>query len=246
MRASRNAKFQKVCDYMDNSLPAACLPPIIKMNDIHKTYGRGNNKITALASISFEVSKGEFVAILGPSGSGKSTLMNIIGLMDAPDSGEYFLDGENVVNTKEQRWARLRNEKIGFVFQKFNLIPKYSALYNVALPLMTQGKSYRAAKVKARETLERVGLKDRLSHKPSELSGGQIQRVAIARALVGGRSLILADEPTGSLDQKTGADILDFMKELNSEGRTIVMITHDANIAERAGRIVRVEDGRIV
>jgi putative ABC transport system ATP-binding protein len=219
--------------------------PVIKMTNICKSYGKGQNKITALAEIFFEVAEGEFVAILGPSGSGKTTLMNIIGLMDAADSGEYFLDGEDITNAKERAWAMLRNAKIGFVFQKFNLIPKYNALYNVALPLMMQGKSYRAAKEKAKATLERVGLGDRLRHKPSELSGGQMQRVAIARALVGGCSLILADEPTGALDQKTGGEVLDFMKELNNEGRTIVMITHDINIAARAGRIIRIEDGRI-
>ena len=219
--------------------------PVIKMNDISKSYGRGQSKVSALSGISLEVSQGEFVALLGPSGSGKTTLMNIIGLMDAADSGEYFLEGTDIIKAKENAWAKLRNAKIGFVFQKFNLIPKYNSLYNVALPLMMQGKTYRKAKEKAKETLERVGLGDRLKHKPSELSGGQLQRVAIARALVGGCSLILADEPTGSLDQKTGGEVLDFMKELNGEGRTIVMITHDANIAARAGRIVRLEDGRI-
>ena len=219
---------------------------VIKMENIVKTYGRGQNKITALNGVSFTVMAGEFVAILGPSGSGKTTLMNIIGLMDSADSGSYCLDGEEVSKSGERKCARLRSEKIGFIFQKFNLIPKYNALYNVSLPLMMQGASYRAAKKKARVTLDRVGLSDRLRHKPSELSGGQLQRVAIARALVGNCSLLLADEPTGSLDQKTGAEVLDFMKELNEEGRTIVMITHDVNIASRAGRIVMVEDGRII
>lgn len=220
-------------------------PPVIKMTNICKSYGKGQNKITALSGISLEVGQGEFVAILGPSGSGKTTLMNIIGLMDSSDSGEYYLDGEDITHARENKWARLRNAKIGFVFQKFNLIPKYNALYNVALPLMMQGKSYRAAKVRARETLGRVGLGDRLKHKPSELSGGQTQRVAIARALVGGCSLLLADEPTGSLDQKTGGEVLEFMKELNAEGSTIVMITHDVNIAAKAGRIIRLEDGQL-
>ena len=180
---------------MDNYLTARAPgpSPVIKMRDIVKTYGKGQNRIVALREISFEVSQGEFVAILGPSGSGKTTLMNIIGLMDAADSGEYYLDGKDVANSKEHTWSRLRNAKIGFVFQKFNLIAKYSALYNVALPLMMQGKSYRSAKADAQRTLERVGLADRVGHKPSELSGGQVQRVAIARALVGGCSLILAD-----------------------------------------------------
>ncbi|MDR1664997.1 MAG: ABC transporter ATP-binding protein [Clostridiales bacterium] len=226
---------------MDNNFP----PPVIKMEGIYKSYGKGQNKLNALSGIDMEIRRGEFVAILGPSGSGKTTLMNIIGLMDSADSGAYFLDGESVAGAKERKWAKLRNAKIGFVFQKFNLIPKYSALYNVALPLLMQGTRYRAAKKKARETLERVGLGDRLKHKPSELSGGQAQRVAIARALVGGCSLILADEPTGALDQKTGSEVLDFMRELNAEGRSIVMITHDIHIADRAGRIIRVEDGRI-
>ena len=218
----------------------------IDMKDIYKSYGKGQNKITALNGVSFGVGRGEFVAVLGPSGSGKTTLMNIIGLMDTADSGEYRLDGLDVSAAKEKACAKLRNKKIGFIFQKFNLIPKYSALYNVALPLVLQGKSYRAAKTAAREVLGRVGLGERLRHKPSELSGGQLQRVAIARALIGGCSLILADEPTGSLDQKTGGEVLDFMQELNAEGRTIVIITHDINVAGRAGRIVRVEDGKII
>jgi len=219
---------------------------VIQMRNINKSYGKGQNKILALNEVSFDVEEGEFIAIHGPSGSGKTTLMNIIGLMDSADSGDYYLDGIDITNSRESAWAKLRNAKIGFVFQKFNLIPKYNALYNVALPLMMQGKSYRTAKAQARSTLERVGLGDRLRHKPSELSGGQTQRVAIARALVGGCSLLLADEPTGALDQKTGGEVLDFMNELNNEGCTIVMITHDVNIAARAGRIVRVEDGRII
>ena len=231
---------------MENVIADVSPQPVIKMSSICKSYGKGQNKIIALNDVSIEVNQGEFVAILGPSGSGKTTLMNIIGLMDSSDSGEYYLDGEDITNAKERTWARLRNAKIGFIFQKFNLIPKYNALYNVALPLMMQGKSYRAAKLRARETLNRVGLGDRLNHKPSELSGGQMQRVAIARALVGGCTLILADEPTGALDQKTGGEVLDFMKELNSGGSTIIMITHDSNIAAKAGRIVRVEDGCII
>ena len=218
---------------------------VILMKNISKSYGKGQSKTQALNEVSLSVDNGEFIAVLGPSGSGKTTLMNIIGLMDAADSGEYYLDGIDVTDLKESGCAKLRSEKIGFVFQKFNLIPKYNALYNVALPLMMQGKSYRAAKAQAQATLERVGLGDRMRYRPSELSGGQMQRVAIARALVGGCSLLLADEPTGALDRKTGGEVLDFMKELNDEGCTIVMITHDANIAARAGRIVYVEDGKI-
>ena len=231
---------------MENSTTATYAEPVVKMRNICKSYGKGSYKVTALTDISFQVEQGEFVAILGPSGSGKTTLMNIIGLMDASDSGEYYLDGEDITRAKENTWAQLRNAKIGFVFQKFNLIPKYNALYNVSLPLMMQGKSYRTAKEKAMDTLRRVGLEDRIRHKPSEMSGGQMQRVAIARALVGDCSLILADEPTGALDQKTGSEVLDFMKELNNEGCTIILITHDINIASRADRIVCVEDGRII
>ena len=219
---------------------------VIEMQGIQKTYGKGDNRVSALHDVTLRVERGEFVAILGPSGSGKTTLMNIIGLMDHADGGEYFLDGIDIFKKKEKTFAKLRNTKIGFVFQKYNLIPQYSALYNVALPMMLQGKSYRTAREKARETLARVGLADRVGHKPTELSGGQLQRVAIARALVGDSSLILADEPTGALDQKTGHEVLDFMAELNREGKTIVMITHDPNIAARARRIVRVEDGRVL
>jgi len=171
--------------------------------------------------------------------------MNIIGLIDTADSGDYFLDGTDIPKTKDTAYAKLRNEKIGFVFQRFNLIAKYSALYNVALPLLLGGMRYKTARAKAAETLERVGLGGRMKHRPNQLSGGQIQRVAIARALVGGCSLILADEPTGALDRKTGAEVLDFMKELNREGKTIVIITHDPAIAARTGRVVQVEDGMV-
>lgn len=218
---------------------------VIDMRDITKTYGKGESAVKALDSVSITVAEGEFVAILGPSGSGKSTLMNIIGLIDTADSGEYYLDGLDIHKSKDRTFAKLRNQKIGFVFQRFNLIAKYSALYNVALPLLLNGMSYRKAKKQATETLERVGLGDRVRHKPTQLSGGQVQRVAIARALVGGCSLILADEPTGALDRKTGVEVLDFMQELNQEGKTIVMITHDPTIAARAGRVIQVEDGKV-
>jgi putative ABC transport system ATP-binding protein len=219
---------------------------VIEMNDIYKYYGKGENRVTALNGVSLKVPKGDFLAILGPSGSGKTTLMNLIGLIDTPDGGQYILDGLDVKKQSENAYAKIRNQKIGFVFQKLNLIPKYTALYNVALPILLQGKSYRVAKKMARETLERVGLGDRWHHRPTELSGGQQQRVAIARALVAAGSLILADEPTGALDQKTGNDVLDFMNELNQEGKTIVLITHDPNVAKRAKRLIQVEDGKIV
>jgi putative ABC transport system ATP-binding protein len=218
---------------------------VIEMTNIFKHYGKGENRITALNDVTLTVKQGEFLAILGPSGSGKTTLMNIIGLIDTLDDGKYLLDGLDIKKQSENAKAKIRNRKIGFVFPKLNLIPKYSALYNVAMPILLQGKSYRTAKRMAKETLARVGLADRWHHRPTQLSGGQQQRVAIARALVSAGSLILADEPTGALDQKTGADVLDFMNELNREGKTIVMITHDPKVAERARRIIRVEDGKI-
>lgn len=219
---------------------------VIEMKDIVKTYGKNGNKVLALDGVSLTVKTGEFVAILGPSGSGKSTLMNIIGLIDSADSGSYHLDALDISKAREKMFAKIRNEKIGFVFQKYNLIPKYSALYNVALPLLMNGKSYRYARKRAAEMLEKVGLGDKLKKKPNELSGGQAQRVAIARALIGNCSIILADEPTGALDRKTGSDILNYMKELNSEGKTIIIITHDHNVANRAGRVIQVEDGKII
>ena len=219
---------------------------VIEMRSITKFYGKGGGRVTALDGVSLNIGEGEFAAVLGPSGSGKTTLMNIVGLIDTPDSGEYLLDGLDITKMKDRAYTRLRNQKIGFVFQRFNLIPKYSALYNVALPLLLGGMGWHQARARAAETLERVGLSGRTRHKPNELSGGQIQRVAIARALVGGCSLILADEPTGALDRKTGAEVLDFMKELNNEGKTIIMITHDHNIAARAGRVIRVEDGKVL
>jgi putative ABC transport system ATP-binding protein len=219
---------------------------VIELKDICKYYGKADNRITALDNVSLNVQRGEFIAVLGPSGSGKTTLMNLIGLIDTPDTGQYLLDGEDIKKQSENAYARIRNRKIGFVFQKLNLIPKYTALYNVALPILLQGKSYRSAKKTAMETLERVGLGDRWHHRPNELSGGQQQRVAIARALAAAGSVILADEPTGALDQKTGADVLEFITELNREGKTIILITHDPNVAKRAQRVIRVEDGRII
>lgn len=222
------------------------MQPIIEMRNIHKSYGKGENQVNVLKGISLTVEPGEFVAILGPSGSGKTTLMNLIGLIDTPDSGLYRIEGIDVSHQSDRAAARIRNQKIGFVFQKFNLIAKYDALHNVALPLLLGGASNRIARKKAMETLQRVGLSDRWHHRPNQLSGGQQQRVAIARALVGGRSLILADEPTGALDQKTGHDILSFLHQLNDEGSTIVIITHDPSIAAAAKRIVRVEDGLVL
>lgn len=222
------------------------MQPIIEMHNIYKSYGKGENQVKVLKGISLTVDPGEFVAILGPSGSGKTTLMNLIGLIDTPDSGQYRIDGIDVIHLSDHAAARIRNQKIGFVFQKFNLIAKYNALHNVALPLLLGGASNRGARKKAMETLQRVGLSDRWHHRPNQLSGGQQQRVAIARALVGDCSLILADEPTGALDQKTGHDILSFLHQLNDEGSTIVIITHDPSIAAAAKRIVQVEDGLVL
>ena len=218
---------------------------VIDMKDVHKSYGVGEHQVNVLKGVSITVEQGEFVAILGPSGSGKTTLMNLIGLIDTIDSGYYFLDGLNIQDQSEKSYATIRNEKIGFIFQKFNLISKYTALYNVALPLLLRGESYKDARLKAAKTLERVGLEERMHHRPNQLSGGQQQRVAIARALVGDCPLILADEPTGALDQKTGSEVLAFFQELNAEGKTIVMITHDVKIAEKAKRVILVEDGLI-
>ncbi|QSX08508.1 ABC transporter ATP-binding protein [Alkalibacter rhizosphaerae] len=222
------------------------MEPLIELSNINKTYGKEPNKVFALKNVSMTIDPGEFVAILGPSGSGKTTLMNIIGLIDKPDNGTYFIDGLDMKKQPDSIYSVLRNQKIGFVFQKFNLIAKYDALYNVALPLLYRGHRFREAKQIATETLERVGLGDRQHHRPNELSGGQQQRVAIARALVGSSPLILADEPTGALDKKTGEEILDLFEVLNQQGKTIVMITHDMNIAGKAKRVIKVEDGNVI
>jgi len=220
---------------------------VIEMRGISKTYGKGSGAVRALTEVDLTVPRGDFAAILGASGSGKSTLMNIIGLMDSADCGSYRLDGVDIMKARDGQLNKLRGQKIGFVFQKYNLIPKYTVLYNVMLPLLLAGKSYGYAKREAAKTLERVGLSEKLKRKPPELSGGQAQRVAIARALVADSPLILADELTGALDKKTGEDVLAFMQELHREaGKTIIMITHDLNVASKAQRIVQLEDGRFV
>jgi putative ABC transport system ATP-binding protein len=215
----------------------------IKMRDLRKSYNLGDNKIEVLKGISLDIYKGEFVAILGPSGSGKTTLMNIIGLIDTHDSGDYILEGEDIRNKSENEYSLIRNRKIGFVFQRFNLIPKYSALYNVALPLLLRGEKSAKANKAAKDVLEKIGLGDRMYHKPVELSGGQQQRVAIARAIIGDSNIILADEPTGALDSKTGQEVINMLKELNKDGKTIILITHDMNIASQAKRIIHIKDG---
>lgn len=218
---------------------------VIELTNIRKSFPMGDNVLEVLKGISLTVKKGEFLAVLGPSGSGKSTLMNVIGCMDKFDSGEYFLDGEAIHGMNDSKLTRIRNEKIGFIFQKYHLINKYSVLRNVEIPLLLRGYSQKQASAAAEEKLARLGMEKRLAHKPNELSGGQQQRAAIARALVGKPALLLADEPTGALDSATGKEVLELFSELHKEGNTIVMITHDLNVAKSAERIVHIVDGEI-
>ena len=220
---------------------------IIRTVDITKTYRVGEIEVPALKAVSLQVGKGEFVAIMGASGSGKSTLMNLLGCLDMPTSGDYYLDGSNTSNFSKNEYAYIRNQKIGFVFQGFNLLHRTSALENVELPLMySKMKKPSAQKKKAMEALSRVGLADRMEHFPNQLSGGQQQRVAIARALVNDPALILADEPTGNLDSKTSVEVFDLFQKLNEEGITIVMVTHERDFASFAKRIVEMRDGKII
>lgn len=218
---------------------------ILKMEDIVKIYYLGGEEMVALNKVNVIINEGEFVSILGPSGSGKSTLMNIIGCLDTPTFGSYTLSEKKVANLSEKELARIRNKEIGFIFQSFQLLPKLSALRNVELPLIYAGVSPNERRKKAKEILEKVRLGDKLSNLPTQLSGGQQQRVAIARSVVTEPSILLADEPTGALDQKTGAEIMKLFSELNKEGRTIIMITHDKNIASFGNRILNIVDGRI-
>lgn len=218
---------------------------MIEIHNAEKTFTMGDEVIKAIDNINFTVKKGEFVSIVGPSGSGKSTLMNTLGLLDILDSGEYLLDGINVNELKDSELAMLRNKKIGFIFQSFNLLTKLNAIENVEVPLMYKGLSGRKSRELAKEYLKKVGLEGREHHLPSQLSGGQQQRVAIARALVCNPEIILADEPTGALDSKTGAEVMENLQKLNDEGQTIVLITHDINIAKKAKRIVKIADGKL-
>lgn len=218
---------------------------IIETKEISRVYKMGSEIINALVSISINIDKGEYVAFMGPSGSGKSTLMNIIGCLDTPSSGTYILNGNDVSDLTENELAEIRNKEIGFVFQTFNLLPRASSLENVALPLVYAGLNKYDREDKAMEALANVGLADRASHKPNELSGGQRQRVAIARALVNDPSIILADEPTGNLDSKTSYSIMDLFQELHDKGNTIIMVTHEDDIAHYAHRIIRLRDGLI-
>jgi putative ABC transport system ATP-binding protein len=220
---------------------------LIKLTDVTKSYKLGEDiEIQALRGINLQIKEGEFVAIIGPSGSGKSTLMHMIGILDQPTGGTVELEGKNIGKLKEEKLAELRNRHIGFVFQAFNLLPKTSALENVELPLIYAGDSAGDRSKKAAEALKMVGLEERSDHTPSQLSGGQQQRVAIARALVTKPSLILADEPTGNLDSKAGEEIIKLMKDLNKKGNTIVLVTHEREIAEQTKRIVEIRDGQII
>ena len=219
---------------------------LIKMENIYKIYIMGSEQVYANDNISITIDEGEFVAIVGKSGSGKSTLMNIIGALDKPTSGHYYLNGRDTSNMSEDELADLRNKYIGFIFQQYNLLPKLTLLENVELPLLYAGLSASKRKERALDALNKVGLKEKYKSFPNQLSGGQQQRVSIARALAGTPSLLLADEPTGALDSKTSRDVLNFLKNLNNEGKTVVIITHDNSIAEEANRIIQIKDGHIM
>ena len=218
---------------------------IIDMNNINKGYMLGDEKIPVLKDVCFQVRKGEFVAILGPSGSGKTTLMNIIGCMDLADDGEYYLDGNPIHEMEEKELNDVRNREIGFIFQNYQLIPTYNILQNIIMPLVVRGMRSKEAEERCMDTIRLLGIDHRLQHKPAELSGGQKQRASIARALVGNPALLLADEPTGALDSSSGKEVLKLFEKLNDMGNTIVMITHDLNVARAAGRIVHIIDGQL-
>lgn len=219
---------------------------MIRMQGIRKEYHMGDSVLAALDGVDIHIKPHEFVSIIGPSGSGKSTLMNIVGCLDTADEGTYYLDGQEIDDYSEDELADIRGRKIGFIFQQFNLLPKLTAQENVELPLIYQGMSASKRHARSEEVLKRVGLLDRMDHKPTELSGGQQQRVAIARALAGHPSLLLADEPTGNLDSRTGADVMRLFHELHEAGNTIVFITHDAKIAAQTPRAIHIHDGRVL
>lgn len=221
------------------------LEKVIQIDNIHKYYNQGENTLEVLKGISLDVEEGEYLAILGPSGSGKSTLMNIIGCMDKFQEGDYWLTGQYVNKLNDGQLTCLRNQQIGFIFQKYHLIQKYTVLQNTMMPLLIRGLSRKQAEEISMEKLELLGMAERVKHKPNELSGGQQQRVAIARALVGSPKLLLADEPTGALDRSTGKDVLRLFQQLNTMGNTIVMITHDSHVATSAKRIVKIIDGEL-
>ena len=229
-------------EYIEEPMPGKAL---IQLENVSKTYDAGENAVQALRGVDVAIQQGEFVAIIGPSGSGKSTLMHILGCLDSPTEGKYWLDGEDVATLSARALARIRNQKIGFIFQTFNLLPRATVLKNVELPLLYAGLPREERRMRAMAAVERVGLGDRAKRRPNELSGGQRQRVAIARALVNNPSLVLADEPTGNLDQKTGSEIIDIFEDLAGE-ETIILVTHDPAIAVRTERRINIVDGRIV
>ncbi len=219
---------------------------LIRILDMNKGYMLGDERVPVLKNICFTVERGEYVAILGPSGSGKTTLMNVIGCMDRPDDGFYYLDGVPIHDTPEEALTKVRNREIGFIFQNYQLIPTYNVLQNIIMPLLIRGMGHKEAEKKCMETIRLLGISHRLGHKPSELSGGQKQRVSIARALVGEPVLLLADEPTGALDRSSGQDVLKLFRQLHEMGHTIVMITHDTDVARSAKRIVHIVDGALM
>lgn len=221
------------------------MQPIIQLEDIRKSYYMGKQAISVLKGITMNIGKNDYVALMGPSGSGKSTLMNILGCLDSPTAGQYILNGQDVSQMEDDDLASVRNKEIGFVFQQFNLLPRLSALENVALPLVYAGISKKLRNEMAMEVVQKVGLEDRSHHRPNELSGGQCQRVAIARALVNTPSLILADEPTGNLDTKTSVEIMEIFQKIHESGNTVVLVTHEEDIAHYARRVIRLRDGVI-
>lgn len=241
--ANRPSKFGKA--EAQNHLHLTAMEKVIEIEDVKREFQVGTVLVQALKSVSIDINRGEYVALMGPSGSGKSTLMNVLGCLDTATSGQYLLNGTNVQTLNDDQLAEIRNKEIGFVFQTFNLLPRYSALENVALPLIYAGVAKKEREERAAEVLRLVNLADRMDHKPNELSGGQRQRVAVGRALVNNPSIILADEPTGNLDTKTSHEIMELFQEIHDKGNTVILVTHEEDIAENAKRIIRLRDGLV-